>query len=125
MSANVQKSFAANNSNCIADIKEKAIVNIIADNIVFSRIYDGMHTVLNSFDPTKGDMDLKAEFNGIDIAFTLLDIADEDLCGILSETYHNIVCDSDELRPADELAVVIYYEWLTEIKNYFLTKKTA
>lgn len=101
-------------------VKEQAIINIIADNVFYSRIWDGTHTILNAFAPDETMHELKGKYNGIENAFTFMDLIDEDLCNELSDIYHNAVCAQRENRVTHELAKVIYFKWLTFIKEYYI-----
>ncbi len=105
--------------------QEKVIIKIIADHIVYTRIYDGMHTVLNAYDPNHDDYELKPKYSGIDTALLLMSIEDEKLIEKLHDAYYNGVFGKYSMLSAPELAKIIYVEWLHEIKNYFLTKKVA
>ncbi len=105
---------------------EKAIIKIIEDHIVFTRFYDGLYTVLNSYAPNKTCHQLKVGYNGIETAIIIMGIEDEDLKDKLNDTYYENACvKENELISVPELAQTIYLKWLNEIKDYFLTKKVA
>lgn len=101
-------------------VKEQAIINIIADNVFYSRIWDGTETMLNAFAPDETNYELKGKYSGIENAFTFMDLIDEDLCNKLSDIYYTTVFAQIENRAADELAKVIYFKWLTFIKEYYI-----
>ncbi|WP_233881879.1 hypothetical protein [Tenacibaculum piscium] len=97
------------------------IVKIITDHIVFTRIQDGMHSVLNCFNPDGELKEFNAEYSGIDTALMLMGVNDEMLIGRLHDSYYNGVFGNSSMMVATELAKVIYVEWLCDIKNHFLT----
>ncbi len=106
--------------------QEKVIIKIIEDHIVFSRICEGMFTILNASKPNVLMHELKVDYNGIDNALALMGIEDEKLIGKLHDTYYNCVSNGEsDLLTVLELAKIIYLKWLNEIKNFFLTKKAA
>ena len=112
------------NSRSVQNLKEKAIINIIADSIVFTRFYHGMAYILNASAP-KNDVQFNSvDYNGIDTAFTFMDIVDQDLADILSDIYNDNVRGGNQDESADELAQYIYHIWLNEIKNFFLIGNT-
>lgn len=111
--------------NLVPTAKEQAIINIIADHIFYSRIYDGMHKVLNAFAPNESDNCLQGVYGGIGNAFIFMDIEDENLCNELTDIYYNTACEPHEFRNVDELAEVVYYSWLKFIKDYYTVKKAS
>ncbi len=105
---------------------EKAIIQIIEDHIVFTRLCSGMHTILNVYDPNKTTHELKAKYSGINSAFIIMGIKEEDLEIELDNAFYDCVCVTEnDLVSVPELAKTIYMKWLNVIKNYFLTKKAA
>ncbi len=105
---------------------EKATLQIIEDSIVFSRFYDGLYSVLNSYAPKQTCHELKVNYNGVETAIILMGVKDEALKEKLSDTYNDYArVRENDLISVPELAQTIYLKWLNEIKNFFLTKKVA
>ncbi len=106
--------------------EEQAVLQILSDHVLFNRFYDGMYTILNAYEPDKTANELKVDYKGIDIALIIMNIKDENLIEKLHDTFYDLACDrKSDWISAPELAQTIYLKWLSEIKNYFLTKKVA
>ncbi len=125
MSANLQKN--AENGKSVQSTQEKIILQILTDDIIFTKIEDVMFKFHNVFDPDNAedpDGEFARKYNGYATAFEMLGI---DLYGklgeILGELTYNMKNESEER--ADILAQKIYAKWLDEIKNFFLIKKVA
>lgn len=102
---------------------ENAIINIIADHVIYARFSDGIHTILNASKPDKTFNTLETDYMGVNNALILLGVEDKKLYSILEHSFYDTVCTLNELSESKKLAKTIYHNWLNEIKNYFLTKK--
>lgn len=104
---------------------ENAIVKILTDDIIYTRIEDALFRLHNAFNPSNSqDIDSKFtyEYSGYSTAFDILGIDKHDeLAEILGIVTYEMKQASNE--SADVLASKIYHNWLNEIKNYFLTQK--
>lgn len=105
--------------------KEQGIVNIIADSILYNRIYDGMHIILNAFNPLQSNPeDININYKGIENVLLLMDIDNEDLREDLETLYENKIHTRNN-EQADYLALSIYFDWLKAIKDFYTTKKAS
>ncbi len=85
-----------------------------------------MYTILNAQAPQKTCNTLNIGYKGIEIAFILLGVENDDLEDKLEYTYDNYASANQyDMHEVSELARNIYIEWLCDIKNFFLTKKVA
>ncbi len=54
--------------------KEQGIINIISDSILYNRIYDGMHVILNAFNPLQSDpCDIEINYKGVENALMIIE----------------------------------------------------
>lgn len=105
--------------------KEHGIVNIISDSILYNRIYDGMHVILNAFNPLQANpCDIEINYKGVENALILMDIEDDDLKENLELLYEKNIF-SRTLENAYHLALSIYFEWLKYIKDFYTTQKAS
>jgi hypothetical protein len=103
---------------------EKAVINIISDHILWSRMELAVFKIHNVFNPGKKDgYDWEADQNyyGYSTALLLMSIEnDHELIDVLSTITFDMICQSDE--NSKDLAKNIYIEWLNEIANYYTSK---
>lgn len=105
--------------------KEQGIINIISDSILYNRIYDGMHVILNAFNPLQvNPCNIEVNYKGIESVLMLMDIEDEDLKENLELLYEKNIL-SRTLENASQLALSIYFEWLKYIKDFYTNKKAS
>ncbi|WP_407489157.1 hypothetical protein [Elizabethkingia anophelis] len=125
MITNLSFSCEKTQNETFISVKDRAIIGIIADHIVFDRISAGVSEILNSFAPINEDKRMDVKYNGIYLAFFFMDVEDKDLCRLLDDIYFDATFNSEEKRDADELAKHIYMLWLNKIKDFFSTKKAS
>jgi hypothetical protein len=110
--------------------QEQAILGIIQDAIIWHRVADKMHDIINAFNPLESEHEFQVEdhYKGYRNALYIMGlIHDDNICGQLSDIFWQL-SSADKMRndQADELAHTIYIEWLVCIKNYHSTLlKTA
>ncbi len=111
----------------VQSTQEKIILQILTDDIIFTRIEYVMFKFHNVFAPDNSqdiDSEFTMKYGGYATAFDILGIDKHSKLGeILGELTYKMKDQSEER--ADILAQKIYSKWLDEIKNYFLTKKAA
>lgn len=101
--------------------ESRAVIGIINDAIIFTRISCKMYDILNIFEPKNGEHEFELEHNysGINNAFDIMKVKDEKLEIILGSIYWDLVltghCIDDK---ADELAKNVYSQWIEAIKKY-------
>nr|WP_299486121.1 hypothetical protein [uncultured Allomuricauda sp.] len=103
--------------------KEEAIIGIINDHILWYRIGNGMHKILNAFDLVNDNNEFEVDnhFNGIYNAFELIGIfKDDKICGKLSNIFYEKLESSLKTH---ELARLIYVDWLVTIREYYTNLK--
>lgn len=97
------------------------VKNILCDAIMFSRLGDKMVEVLNVFHPKNPiyDFNIKHHYYGISNAHDILKVKDQNLDAALTEIYADLVCsDTASDSNADDLALLVLFKWLKEIKKY-------
>ncbi len=103
----------------------KAVLDIITDHIVYSRLCDGIKTILNVYDPIQDKYDVGYDgYTGYDNALRILGITElndfdelhTSLSIIITQQTYNNKCN------IVFLAEYVLSEWEKEIKNYFSTK---
>lgn len=127
------KSYIANNSTNVAqpqvlfiqaDAKDKMILYILTDFVMWQRVSDAMHKIVNCFSSNdENEFEADNEYKGFVTALDFIGITDGDLRDRLSA----IAFDRSEGNlPAEETAMNIYASWLKVIKEYTLSNfKTA
>ncbi len=103
--------------------REEAIIGIISDHILWHRIEEGMHKILNSFDPIESscEFEVNNHYNGIYNAYELMGLfKDDDICGRLSNIFYEMV---EQTGKAHELARLIYVDWMVAIREYYTSLK--
>lgn len=110
--------------NNLLTTTELAIINIIADHVVFRRMEEGLMAIASAYNPTEG-ADVTILHYGIQSALLLMETDNEELNAELADIFYDTVCARTEVRNARDLAECIYYQWLLAIKNYFLNNQTA
>ncbi|MBC7748650.1 MAG: hypothetical protein H7Z76_08785 [Methylotenera sp.] len=105
------------------ETKPKLVIvkNILSDAIVFSRLSGKMEGVLNVFHPKTPifEFNLKDHYWGISTACNILKVKDQNLDVALTQIYFDLVCSATANDcDADDLAVLVLFQWLKEIKKY-------
>ena len=105
------------------EVRERTIIEIIEDSVLWFRVKDGMDMILKANDPndTEINFDVSDPYNGYFMAFVLMGIDDNDdltsdLGGIFWRAYR-------EKKIAIDVAKSIYIDWLVETKNHYIAKK--
>lgn len=120
-----QRPVQSINEQTIHNQKEQVIILVIKDAILWRRVSDGMHAIVNAFNPDIENESFNVEDNygGFENALRLMGIYDNyDLREELSEIFWTM---QTEKIVATELAEKIYLEWLVCIRNYCVTLKTV
>lgn len=99
--------------------KMKIAANIIKDAIIFSRLSSKMYDILNLFNPNNPvqDFDLESKYYGIDNVLAFFKIKDQELDEVLTKIFYDNVMDNKDCE-IDDLAVLVLFQWLKEIKKY-------
>ncbi len=101
--------------------KMKIAVNIIKDAIIFSRLSSKMYDILNLFNPNKPvqEFDLEGKYYGIDNVIAIFKIKDQELDEALTKIYYDLVYATENKDcEVNDLAVLVLFQWLKEIKKY-------
>ena len=110
------------------NVKEKAIIKIISDFIIWHRVNKGVETMLNAFNPSEYtyDFDTDHKFHGYTIAWDLMGVSDEPMRnGVeLGMNLHDVLNEAMKSQePANVIAERIYIDWLVEIRAYYTQKE--
>lgn len=100
--------------------KKEAVIALLSDYILFLRICGGMEKALSAFDSVCVDFEPEAEYNGINIAFAILGIKNEDmLCDELGDISIKYALNKE--GRCDVLAPELYNEWSEIICEYYMS----
>jgi hypothetical protein len=97
------------------------VKSILCDAILFTRLSNKMLGVLNVFQPNNQvhEFSIIDHYYGISNAEDILKVKDQNLDGALTQIYVDMVFDvNNENYNADDLAVLVLFQWLKEIKKY-------
>jgi hypothetical protein len=103
--------------------KPKLVIvkNILSDAIMFSRLSSKMFDILNAFNPKTPvhDFSLQDNYYGISNATDILKVKDQNLDVALTQIYSDMVCVFESKDyDVDNLAELVLFQWLKEIKKY-------
>jgi hypothetical protein len=97
------------------------VKNILCDAIMFTRLSSKMVGVLNIFHPQTPvhEFSMNDHYYGISNAGSILKVKDQNLDDSLTQIYVDMVFDANnESFNADDLAGLVLFHWLKEIKKY-------
>lgn len=97
------------------------VKSILSDAIMFTRLSSKMVGVLNIFHPKTPvhEFSMNDHYYGISNAGSILKVKDQNLDDSLTQIYVDMVFDANnESFNADDLAALVLFHWLKEIKKY-------
>lgn len=115
--------------------QEQVIVNIIADHVLFARIANAMHNIINAVNPSddeeffKPDMKHKGIHNALDLlGITYKEQSISDTCRFRDELYNVFtqeVYGEDKIENHEEIAYSVFFTWSSKIREYYTTRKAS
>lgn len=104
------------------DFRDKLILNILTDFVMWQRISNAMHSVINCFKAEENDFQPEYHYNGYANALDYLGITD----GVLRSDLATIVFEElNKDTDAPDAAVAIYSKWLKMLQDYTLSNLKA
>ncbi len=127
MSNNREQSYIANHSNNVAnnnvlfiqaDEKDKIILYILTDYVMWQRVSNAMHRVINCFSSNdEYQFEPEEQYAGYIAAIDYIGVKE----GNLRDKMCSAAYDIEDDIPAKEAAISIYTKWLSLLKDYSLS----